>query len=137
MLVLFPCLGWESLQCFCEDRMVPPTKGSIGIVIVMGNSTLWPSPSAACVALAYEVDRGYLIDFRARVARTRDKQYPLSSPNPFHCPERMINRIFTYHITSLLDPPSTASRGKTPVLLLLSFEKNIITSTVVLDQCYD
>lgn len=31
--------------------------------------------------------------FRVRVARTRDKQYPLSSLNPFHCPDGMLNRI--------------------------------------------
>lgn len=70
-----------------------PHKGSVGIAFGMGSRTLWPSPSAACMALAYEVDRGHLMGFRARVARTRDRQYPPCSPDPFHCPDGMRNRL--------------------------------------------
>lgn len=57
-----------------------------------GQRTSWPSPSATCVAMAYEVDRRCLLDCRAGIARAQPT-YPSYSPAPFYFPDGMVSRI--------------------------------------------
>ncbi|KAJ8796714.1 hypothetical protein J1605_017817 [Eschrichtius robustus] len=71
--------GWggEDDDLRLRRERISLTKGCIEMAVVMGSGTSWPSPSAACVAVSYEVDRGYLLDFRAGIARARSQPVEL------------------------------------------------------------
>lgn len=62
-----------------------PDQRYMGMAIMMGRSAAQLSP--ACVAEAYEVDEGCLLDFRAGVARTRESTVSVIFPSSILLPK--------------------------------------------------